>query len=88
MVFPGQASLTCDRVSGVSCGVLKRDPYSPIPHTSTLVSPGVSPGGGGSLGGCRGSSGRGRVARSSLCCPGCGLWWTGGLCSVCNVRVW
>ena len=65
---------------------MKRDPCVSIPQTSTLGSPGVPRGGGGSLGGCRASSGRGRGARSSLCCPGCGFWWNGGLCSVCTVR--
>ena len=57
-----------------------RDPCAPISHISALASPVVSRGGVGSLGGCRGSSGRGRGSlRSSLCCPGCGLWWNGGI---------
>ena len=62
------------------------DPCAPISHISALASSVVSCGGVGPLGGCRGSSGRGLGSRSSLCCPGCGLWWSGGLCSVCNVR--
>ena len=56
-----------------------RHPYMTISHVSSSAC-------GVSSGGCRGASvwGRGSL-RSTLCCPGCGLWEKGSLCGMCTL---